>query len=158
MKQKADYREGPDKFEVFEPFSRNKRNAPVDIMTYGITDVSTMEWVGRAIPRGSRLIVGYSKTSHHPGVLYNRLKEWAAVGVQVRVLPAFHSKMWIISGRGYCGSANFVPSTLVNYMHPAKSEKLQRVFDMYWEVAHNPFRRGTDLLKLPQTRKRMYFK
>jgi hypothetical protein len=144
-------------FDVFDPFSRNNKPAPVLIATYGISPPSNMGWVAESVPNGSRMIIGYSKKTHHPGVLRNVMSEWRKRGVIIRILPSFHAKIWIIEGRGYCGSANFVPSTLINYMHPAKAIRLEQVFDEYWRAAHDPFRRGTDYMRLPQTRDRIYF-
>lgn len=152
----------PDGFEIFSPLTNSlEPGSCLIIATYGLSSVEEMLPVVKAIKDQSvavYLLVGYSKKSHDPAEMLNKINEYRKLNWKVRVLPNCHLKIWITfppkcstSGRAraWIGSCNFVRSTLINYMIDCQTGEAMPLVVHYWRQAAS-ISRTTNLALVPQ--------
>lgn len=142
-----------DPFGVFAPLLTESRRQAVFITSWGIGYPERMEPVLNALALAKRasIIVGYSKTTHNLIDMLAVCRAYLEQDIEVRLLPSFHTKLWVIGGKTWVGSCNFVPSTVVNYMWAVPLSRVKRTIECYWSQAAT-ISNSTDLALIPQAR------
>ena len=146
--------------DIFTPLKKCK-GKPVAITTWGIGtmgDPSMLLLVDRLCTAHLvRLLVGYSKQTHDPEYLLsvarvmNGMKTDRGGKWEVRFLPSFHTKLWIIGRSAYGGSCNLAPNTCINRMWKVPIGDAWNHFELYWKQAAQ-VSKTTNLLLVPQAR------
>lgn len=142
-----------DPFGVFAPLLTESRNQTVFITSWGIGNPDQMWPVMNALALSKRvsILVGYSKTTHNLVNMLEVCRAYLEQDIEVRLLPSFHTKLWVIGSKAWVGSCNFVPSTVVNHVWAVPVARVKRVIECYWPQAAT-ISSSTDLSLIPQAR------
>lgn len=141
---------------IFEPIRRARKY--VKIITYGLAPYSDMLWVVKDLFVPTQILVGFDKRTHDPSKLKRTAFEYMdeSDNMDVRLMPSMDIKLWVVDDRAFCGSANFVPSTIANVMLPVDAAMASRIFDLYWTES-KPLTSTTQPAWLPQSQWRFLY-
>lgn len=136
--------------DYFRPIKQAKDKL-VSLSTWGIGTGIEKDVLTKP-KSGSRLLVGYSKHTHDLIRLQEAGMAIQSLGWQVRFLPNFHTKIWIVGRIAYVGSCNLGANTIINGMWPISASAAISYFDTYWYQAKQ-VSRSTRLQLIPQAKK-----
>lgn len=141
-----------DPFKIFDPFKTVNKNSHVIITSWGTAGTNKLGDVVNNVSRAKKVqfLVGYSKETHDLEKLKQILMYYKKLGWIVKVMPGFHSKIWIINDKAWIGSCNWFQNTVNNYMHQTKiTPRLNNFIKEWWGKSYN-INEGSILSKFSQ--------